>query len=113
MTLYLIKAIQMEARLVYHMHFIDSTSNLVIAGVDGCSIVKFEYESRYKSKQMLMLDPEAKYVTVDASRSVSFGNCRASWRSRCRGSKGSRCPRTESFSTGPTPVSSSTTSTAN
>jgi len=60
----------MKVRLVYHMHFIDSTSSLVIAGVDGCSIIKFEYESRYKSKQMVMLDPEAKYVNVNAEKYV-------------------------------------------
>lgn len=71
MTLFLIKAIQMKVRLVYHMHFIDSTSTLVIAGVDGCFMIKFEYESRYKSKQMLILDPEAKYVSVNADKYVT------------------------------------------
>ena len=60
----------MKVRLVYYMHFIDSTSSLVIAGVDGCFLLKFEYESRYKAKQALILDPEAKYVTVVADKCV-------------------------------------------
>lgn len=72
LNLFLLKVIQMKVRLVHFMHFIDESSTLIIAGIDGIFLIKFEYETRYKSKQALILDPEGKHVKINLEKYVFF-----------------------------------------
>ena len=55
---------------MHFLYFVDATSQLMIGGVDGCFLLGFEYESRYKAKQALVLDPEGKYVEVEIEKYV-------------------------------------------
>ncbi|MDR3549301.1 MAG: hypothetical protein P4M11_13740 [Candidatus Pacebacteria bacterium] len=73
LNLFLLRTIQMKIRLVHFLHFLEPSSQLIVAGIDGCFLIDFEYESRYKSKQALVLDPEGKYVKISAEKYVMLG----------------------------------------
>lgn len=55
----------LDARLVHYAYFIEETSTLITAGIDGCFLFKLYIQNKYEPKQAMMLDPEGNWFTAE------------------------------------------------
>jgi WD40 repeat protein len=62
----------LQSRLVNNVIFLDQTSQLLTAGIDGCFIHHFVVRNKYEPKQSLMLDPEGDQINIELGPKRTF-----------------------------------------
>lgn len=61
----LVKTIKLKIRTVQKCFFVDSTKQLITAGVEGCHLIQMNIQFMYSARRSIKLDPKGENCEVD------------------------------------------------